>query len=167
MTARPGSVSNVLRQVKVIIYRLKRNYGIPARIMVDESLDQNLQTGVITRQERVININRAIVVTPKMARDFAYDLSFIAANKNFTYGGFYDVSKRNMIVDTKDLPSWYVPDLNQRCVINGERYEIEGHEIVTGGTAYLLHLNHITNAPTEDIHEVQAKSSENLDQEIS
>lgn len=158
---------NNLRQIKVILYRLKRNFGLPVRIMVDESLTHNLQTGVIERVETVVNIKRAIIVTPNMIRDFTYDLSFIAANKNFTTGGYFDTSTRIMILDGKDIPSTYTPSLNNRCICEDKRYEFEELNNVTGGMGYMIKLRHLAAADKEDIIETSTSTNLTLSEETT
>ena len=107
---------NSIRQVRNIIYALKRKFGFRVDILTTESITQDLQTGMIVRNERLIVIRKAVVVTSKEIRDFTYDLSFIASNKNFTYGGLFDTSERVMIIGKRDLPKDYVPAINDRCV---------------------------------------------------
>lgn len=143
---------NNLRQTRLIIYKLKRAYGVSVHILTNESMTQDLKTGIIDRQEELIVVRRAIIITPKMSREFAYDLAFIAANKNFTYGGYFDTSKRIMIIDTKDVPSTYSPSLNDCCVYDGARWQFEELDKITGNTAHYILLRSITNQPTEDQH---------------
>lgn len=63
-----------------------------------------LDTGKRVVEYGVIKIRRAILLPTRLHRDFVYDLSFVAANKNFTYGGLFDTSERRLIVDVEDLP---------------------------------------------------------------
>ena len=94
---------NLLRQIKGIIYRLKREYGLPIIVYHRLSTDTDLKTGVITETFQTLCIRRAAVLPNRRIRDFAYDLSYIAANKNFTYGGFFDPEDRTIILDKDDL----------------------------------------------------------------
>ena len=57
-------------------------------------------------------------------RKFVYDLAFIAAAKNFTTGGYFDETKRLVIIDAKDLPISFVPDLNMHFQFQDKRWEI-------------------------------------------
>jgi len=156
---------NNLRQAKVVIYRLKRNYGEPVHILYNQSLSHDVRTGEVDRQEEVINVKRAIVMTPKVARQFSYDLSFIAANKNFTYGGFYDASDRVLLLDAKDLPKDYFPDINHRCVYDHQRYEFSQLLPVTGNYAYMIHLKHVEGSRPEDIIEQRTGHRTTITQE--
>jgi len=158
---------NTLRQVKGIVYRLKRNFGTLVKIIHATSTTYDIQTGETVREESLITVRRGIVVTPKMTREFSYDLSFIAANKNFTYGGFYDESHRILIVDRKDLPRDYEPNLNHRAVVEDQRYEFEQISKVTGDTGFMIRMVAVSSAPSEDIHQPPTRDSITLTQETS
>jgi hypothetical protein len=95
---------NNLRQISVILYRLKRNYGtsILLRKIVYDNTD--LRTGKVYREYYEVPIKRGIALPEKLASSFAYDLAFVAANKNFTYGGLFGSSTRLVILDGKDVP---------------------------------------------------------------
>jgi hypothetical protein len=96
---------NNLRQISIIIYRLKRQYGVPMKLrrITDDNTD--LASGKVYRGYYVIDIKRGIALPAKLAPAFAYDLAFVAANKNFTYGGIFGSSTRLVILDGKDIPS--------------------------------------------------------------
>jgi len=139
-------MQNVLRQIKLIIYRLKRNYGVTVVLRQINSSSQNRSTGVLTVARTATTINRAILLPTRLQRDFTYDLSFIAANKNFTYGGLFDTNVRVLIIDAKDLPSGYTSSLDDYFVYSGEKYEIVSVEKCEGDTAVLFRIKQATNA---------------------
>jgi hypothetical protein len=72
-----------------------------------------------------LEIRRAVFLPAKALRDFSYDLSFIAANKNFTYGGFYDHRNRRILVDRRDIVADWPVDLNMHVLHRGKRWEIK------------------------------------------
>lgn len=85
--------------------------------------------GTAARTDADYSIKRAIVSPASQAGDFVYDLSFIAANKNFTYGGFFDTTQRYVIFDVRDIDKAsdieFAPDRNtDRVIINSRLYEI-------------------------------------------
>lgn len=144
---------NTIRQIKVILYRLKRDFGQPLTILTRRSMTQNVMTGAITVDERVIKVKRAIVLDNKMKREFSYDLSFIASNKNFTYGGLYDTSTRSIIIDGVDLPRDYAPTINDRCVHNNERYQIKDASPTVYDLGWIFTMLHLDSQATENITE--------------
>jgi hypothetical protein len=85
----------------------------------------------------------------KLRTDFAYDLSFIAANKNFTYGGFFGKTSRLVLIDALDLGA-YVIAKQDYITINSKRYVIddldeyeEGEDVI----AYMLMITHVEADP--------------------
>jgi len=144
---------NVLRQVKLIIYRLKREFGLRMAIKYMDTADvYNLETGEVARDLVEIVIKRGILLPERQLTDYEYDLSFIAANKNFTYGGFFEPGERSVIIDVKDLPSLFVITTEMYIVFQSRRYEIkEAHKIpdhITAGYAWFLKIKEVS--ATED-----------------
>lgn len=150
---------NTIRQIKLILYRLKRDFGQLINIITVRSMTQNVQTGQIVVDERTIKVKRAIIIDEKISRDFVYDLSFIAANKNFTYGGLFDTSTRNIIVDGIDLPRDYVPTLNDRLVHNGERYQFKKIDSTVYNLGYIFNLQHLDSQKIENVEELKIGQS--------
>lgn len=142
---------NVLRQAKIVLYRLKMNFGVPVNIIVDLGTIHDIQTGRIVANERSFIIRRAMVLPDKMVRDFVYDLSFIAANKNFTYGGLFDKSTRLMILDSADLPRDYIPAIDNRCVYANERYNFKDMNRLIENLGYLITLEQAHSQITENV----------------
>jgi hypothetical protein len=124
-------------------------------------------TGAITVDERVIKVRRAIILDNKMKREFSYDLSFIAANKNFTYGGFYDTSSRTIIVDGADLPHDYAPTLNDRCVHNNERYQFKDASPTVYDLGWVFTMQHLDSQLTENVDELKLGQAASISQEVT
>jgi len=142
---------NVLRQNKIAIYRLKRNYGLSCRIYRPEpdSYAYDLETG---RQQRVwdhIDVKRGIRLPAVIATKFVYDLSFIAANKNFTYGGFFNADTVLFIFDRKDLiisgTTIFTVDSNSHIEVEGKlRYQVSKSIEVEELAAYMISTTAVT-----------------------
>lgn len=112
-----------------VIYPLKRRYGIPATFFRLDSTINDVTTGKQKKFYTRVPVTRIIPLPQNIVRKFIYDLSFIAANKNFTYGGFFDWKQRIILVDGKDLPSGFEPDPNDHVEIQGIRESIKKLEI--------------------------------------
>ena len=141
---------NVLRQIKKIVYRLKRQYGIVMYIGYRNTDDTyNLETGQVSRDLLYHKIRRGIVLPQRQTKDFEYDLSFIAANKNFTYGGIFEPGVRNVIIDVKDLPSDFVVDTEMYVVFENRRYEIKTATRAENNKAWLIQAKQVSS--TDDV----------------
>jgi len=142
---------NVLRQIRKIIYRLKRQFGIVMYIGYRDSADTyNLETGQMTRDLVYVKIRRGILLPNRHFKDFEYDLSFIAANKNFTYGGIFERGVRNVIIDVKDLPSGFNVTTEMYVVFENRRYEIQAATRSEGNKAWLMQIKEVSNTPDVD-----------------
>ena len=110
----------------------------------------NLETGAITRDLTYVKIRRGVLLPQRVTREFVYDLSFIAANKNFTYGGFFQEGDRYIIVDAKDLPRDFEINGEMYVTIENRRYEIQEHrrvpEDLPRGYAWLLRVKQVTSS---------------------
>jgi len=137
---------NVLRQNKLAVYRLKRNYGLAARIYqpVVGVYAFNVETGKQERQWEFIDVRRIIRLPAVIARKFVYDLSFIAANKNFTYGGFFDVDAVIFIVDRKDLGDFTIDNNGHFEVAQKLRYQVSKSIEVEELAAYIVSTKAVT-----------------------
>lgn len=135
------------RQIRLVLYRLKRT--LPTEVLFLESIKNEaaLKTGVTDREYRRITIKRCIVMSGSINRKFVQDLAYIAANKNFTEGGYFDTTDRIVIVDGKDLPSDWVPTLNDQCQFNSERYEIAKASKTIDNRSWLLSVKFLKGVP--------------------
>ncbi len=138
---------NVLRQIRQIVYRLKRNFGVPITFIRLSNYQDDGDTGDMSQTKQNITIKRAILAPAKMIRDFVYDLSFIAANKNFTYGGYFDAGDRIMIIDAKDLPKGFEPNLNDYIIYDGVKYTLKEVHPVAENYAWLIVLKQVDAVP--------------------
>ena len=136
---------NNLRQNKLIIYRLKRNFGQTIVLKKPIENGYNLQTGVVTRDYTLITISRAAVLPSEVVRSFSYDLSYIATNKNFTYGGLFDKDTRNILIDKKDISSHSI-DNSWFCTISDVEYIITASIYVEQLAGYLVTCSRTDNS---------------------
>lgn len=129
---------NVLRQVKLIVYRLKKEYGLELIVWHPISADHNIETGKIAREYALMYIRRAILLPKTFSRDFEYDLTYIASGKNFVYGGFFDSAKRNVLIDVHDLPSNFELTNNDFIAFEGKRWELASLELAEHKEAWYI-----------------------------
>jgi hypothetical protein len=137
-----------LRKHKTLIYNLKRTFGTAVDFYELLTNDHNLLTGAITRDYKKTTIRRAIVLPATLDRSFVYDLAYIASSKNFTGGGFFDRTKRHIIIDAKDLPKDLKPKIKMHLEFEDERFEIVSIEVVAARAIYLISVQSLSNAKT-------------------
>lgn len=99
--------SSMLSHVlKTTLYNLSREYGatITLQKRADTS-DFDPETGLQSIDETLYPGIRAIVLPQSVKRSFNYDLSYVAASKNFVYGGFFEDAAIILIIERRSLPA--------------------------------------------------------------
>lgn len=96
----------------------------------------DFETGTKTQDVKEWNISQAVLFPKLMEKKFFYDLSFIAANKNFTYGGIVPMGTRFFLVDPTDAPD-YVPTINDSIQANGNYYTLKTFSDYSGEAFYI------------------------------
>jgi hypothetical protein len=86
-----------------------------------------------------------------------YDLTYIAANKNFTYGGIFDTGKRRLILDSKDIGS-YEPRIGDYFTYTNKRWNVTEVHAFEYNTGYTIVGQFVDGAPVREIHNESARS---------
>jgi len=138
-----------LRMIRQTIYALNREYGRAIVIVRPTVTERDFTEGCLEIETDKTKIRRAIVLPSAGQRDFDYDLSFIAANKNFTYGALFEKSARPIIIESKYLPKDYVIDHESHVEFDSKRWEIKKIETILEGRAIGLMVQEVqSEAPT-------------------
>lgn len=118
---------NRLSQFKGVIYRLKRAYGQPVAIHFQTSSSVDVSTGVKSLTRDVIQVSKAVVLPSLIHRDIKYDIGYLKANSNFTYGGVFTEGTRQVLLDKSDLPRDFTINVvdTQYIVFQRKRYAIK------------------------------------------
>ncbi len=124
--------------VNETVYSLKREFGCSLELYIVKAVTPNLETGRSVTDIRKVKITRAPFLQTKDVETFKYSLSFIAANKNFTYGALFGVSTRLVLVDTTDLPPDYVWSEDQYIILNNKRYNMKEMSEYQGGYTFIV-----------------------------
>jgi hypothetical protein len=104
---------------------MKRRYG--CRVIFNAPVDNpDFQTGKRnTDNTDSVEIRNVVVLPERADRQFVQRLASIVANREFTYGTYFDASVRRFVVDGRDLrDNNYEPKDNHFLVWNYRRYEI-------------------------------------------
>ena len=115
-----------MNEARRTIRVLKRDYGkrvTIARYDYEETDDDTGVSKIVVKEKTVVR--RALISSERMKRSFVYDLTYIASNKNFVYGGLIDSSQASVIVDTADLPEGFTINQNDYVVIGEVVWQVE------------------------------------------
>jgi hypothetical protein len=146
---------NRLGNLRNVLYRLKRGYGLKVDIYIDGVDTINLATGVRTVTRTKTTVAKGIVLPPKIERTFVYDIGYLKANSNFTYGGLFETADSVVILDKIDLPKGFklAAEDKYSVIIRHKRYNVKKVSEVDN-LAWQLDLKHVTNQPTLEIHDI-------------
>lgn len=138
-----------LRQIKNILYQLKKDWGIAMDLRNQTSVVDR-KTGMTQKSYVSVSIRRGILLPVKLTPSFLYDLSFIAANKNFTYGGLFGAGSRVVIVDGSDVPSTFTVKEDTQLIIAKAVYVVKNVETLVNKLGYLLTVTTLSNLENVD-----------------
>lgn len=132
------------RQYKVILYRLKRQFGssIVYRKLGTTSLD--VKTGVSLSSHTDVPIKLAILLPVGRTINFEHDQAYMGAGRNFTYGATFDLNTRVLIIEARDLGNT-VLDTKDQILINGKVCEILKYNLFEPLSSYYVTVKYIEN----------------------
>jgi hypothetical protein len=155
---------NRLRFIKGVLYRLKRSYGSQADIYYRPAGTWNITTGIQTINITKYTVKRAVLLPTKASRDSIFSNISITANKNFTYGGVFEVGERAILLDRADLPKGFVLKLEECYIIIAKRrYEIVEIEELDNSAGYYVKIKELKGAQLSQIIDVELSNSINIE----
>jgi len=128
------------KALKRNLYRLKRVLGVSVDIYEVIGNTCDYETGDMSREYNIWTVKKAIFLPEDIDRKKSYDLTFLAANKNFQMGGLYEVGMRRMILDRADLPTNFEMRLHYHIIYGTNRYEIVEMQDFEEDRCYVLTL---------------------------
>jgi len=150
----------LLKHHRQILYQLKRDWGLTVTLYKPLTATHDVTTGEIARSFDVQTVDRAPVLPASKTRSFVYDLAYIAADKNFTEGAFFDKKQRVVIIEQRDLPKLYMPELDDFLIFNTQQYEIKKIEVAEELAAFNITVVAVDNQ--ERVKWLTAKSKVTL-----
>lgn len=151
------------QDVRLAIYNLKRRSGQVVDVYYPSAESTDLDDGSLGTTYVVKRVRRAVVLPFLGERKFSYDLAFIAANRNVTYGGFYDHHKRSILIDRRDLGSSFVLDISCSVIFDGKRWEIKDIVEFENREAVILNVIALLGAPKNE--EIRVKTRTEVGEE--
>lgn len=105
-----------------LLYTFKRDYGTVIDYVQVVSSTPNDDTGDIRVVRKVFTVP-AVILPKQTVRKFVQDIGYLAADKNFTYGGMNDYEAVTFLVDRYDMPDDWDPALDGYINQCGRRYD--------------------------------------------
>lgn len=132
-----------------MLYSLKRDWGQRVILHRLTSETKDVTCGTTIRRYQALELQKVAILPKKTSRTFVYDLDYIQAGRNFTKGAFFDKNARNLVIDARDLPKNFIPNLNDFVVIRGKRYMITVVEELEDIAAFGIKITTVENQSRE------------------
>lgn len=105
----------------------------------------NIETGELDTTWNIVKLRKVIKLPDDWMRTSSYPSEF---TKSFKHDDYYDKTKRDIIVDIRDLPrTWRFdtsqPEFNDKLIIDNRAYYIFKATDFAEGLAYLMTITHI------------------------
>lgn len=111
------------RSLANTIYSLMRQYKVMVTFVDVSASETDYETGERKIGKRAIYLVPTFGLPETQKRKFMQDIGYLAANKNFTYGGLNTFSDRSFIVLGRNLPFNYDHTMKGYVIIDNKRYE--------------------------------------------
>ena len=138
------------RGILVALYSLERTWGVSADLYRVTAVNPDFDTGKNNTTRQRYHIPRMITHGIEWSQKFEYDLSFLAANKNFTYGGVYVPGDRMAVV--RNTFGLTAVEMKDYIVYDGKRYAMQRIEALDYQAGWILHLRHTPDVKPLQIH---------------
>lgn len=152
------------RFIRNTLYQLKRDYGKQLTLYL-ETATTNITTGARTATTQNWVIKRAVLLPDDWKKKFSYALSFVAANKNFTYGGFFDRAQREVLIDATDIPKGLKITTEHHVVIDSKKYNITRVVDLEEAAGWILEVKHVSGEIPKQVLSVKARDRITLGEE--
>ncbi len=156
------------KRIQMTIYKLKRLYGAEIFVYEQGNPQTDLSTGIKSWPNKTVTrVDRAIILPVKLTREQTQTISMISSDKQFVYGGMYDISARWFYIDHRDLPSGYEIKRDSWIVYDGKQYEIKEIQKVEFNTLLEVLAVELKGVVPQQIHVLTGKSMLDIQQDSS
>lgn len=150
-----------IRILEIILYRLKLLYPTLVDFYKVVLGDFDLTTGKKTITRTRTRIQRGLVLPQKVRQQVEHTNVFPAV------GGLYQLGDRELVLDTKDLPSGTKLTKEDYFIIDGDRYDVVHFWTLEQGCGYYVLVRKTQGAVSYQIQETYYRHPLMLTQTIS
>lgn len=132
---------------RLILYALRQKWGVPAdfyKVSINQTIN-TIESGKKGVTREVYHISSFLTSAVDLIKKFEYDIGFLAANKNFTYGGFYEPGDRLCVLDGSLVPEGLTVEQEDYFIHDRKRYDIQRVEAFDHQVGWILHLRATKN----------------------
>lgn len=154
------------REIRGILYSLKRRFGVPVDYYQVTTGTPNVETGERGADVRDKTAFRRVpVFHVTSSLRFEYDLSFIAANKNFTYGALFEVGDAVFLFD--EFPTDFDPQTDDQIIYLDQAYAVHRWDRIDTKAGFLIHGRRTQGVKAQQQHQIVVQHSLEVTQTIT
>lgn len=128
--------------LRLAVKGILRDFGVQLVYHEVSAPVLDLDTGEKKETYGSKKVKKALMLAEVITEKFTYDLSYIAAGKNFVQGGFYSEGLRSVVILKSDVKA---PTTQDQIEIEGVRYRVQSFYDNPNGV-FGFNLVHIHNA---------------------
>lgn len=141
------------REIERILYKLQRRFGLPSQYCVFQSGTPNRKTGEPGADTKtIVDVRRTICFGVDVKQKFEYDLGYVAANKNFTYGAIYTAGDMFFLYRASDLPDEFNPKTQDYVIYQSRKYALNEWTELDAKAGYMFHCRQTKGTIPETIY---------------
>jgi hypothetical protein len=140
------------------LYELKRDYGVPAVLIQVLQEETDSAKGVRSVLRDVVKINKVVPFSETSIKKFWYDIGYLRANSNFTYGGEVQIQTRQIVLQKKDIGKRTITT-SDFFILEGIRYQVEKVYDLDFQIGYLISLKTAEGMPAASVIFVRAHNN--------
>jgi hypothetical protein len=140
-------LANRLRFIRKVLYRLKRQYGNAVEYYRSNVTSVDELLGTATRTKIRIDIKRVVRLPDERMREFVK----LNVNQGYTRSGGYDLSTRDFLMDSKDLPAGFRPEQEDYFIIDLTRYNVDEVIDLDEGLGYWIKARSVDSGQLDRI----------------
>lgn len=137
------------------LYVLKRQYGGPLDIYIVTTGPTNLETGAKVVNKTKYHIALSPIIPISLTQNSIFSAAYMKnVGREFAYGNFIDLELKRVIIDQRDLPIGFDPDIIAYIVIDHKRYEIMKNQKLGNNIGYQIDIKRAVGVPTNEIFDL-------------
>ena len=145
--------------IRDMIYKLQQDFGQSMDLYVPYNTVQDFGTGQQTVLRKRYRIKRVVLLAAVLQRRFVHDVAFLTAGRNFAYGGLFDETVRDIIVNGIDLPKNVKLDDSCYFIYNHNRYDVTKVEELEHRCAFIMSMKAVNQRLPYEITDLQVGST--------
>lgn len=153
------------RETLLLLYSLERKWGVSADLYKVGLVAPNLELGRTGEQATKYPFTKFITHGVTIELKFEYDIGYLAANKNFTYGGIFMPNDRLAII--RNIFNLKSIDMKDYIIYDGKKYAMQTVVDLDYHTGWILHLRHTPGSKAYQQHDRTVWSRVTATQDIA